>query len=537
MKLERDLGPVRARVLHGVGERRLRDAQQGHLVRRRQRRPGCRSRRTAPPRPGAAAHSRSSAPASEPRSRSGGVSAFTKRRASARLSCAALAGLLDVVAGRGAGRAARVRRRAAAAGCEERPWARVSWISRARRSRSASVPAVRSASASSARVATSSSISSRRRSLSRYSALVAEHGRHRDRRAEQRAYERARRDRLPVQHELAMAAPAVTSTAGSAQRGGSRCSSRKYSGKATHSASAERTSSASQAAPSAPSHTAARPNARGRTDGSAPDRVHRAPCRTAAATTAAARAARRRHRAPAQRPARADRRAAGADTGAAGRRRGCGGDGGIHGPPSVRAGPGAPRSTESLMCRLASFRCARRSHAGARCGGALRRRKGWSHVRRMERPPVRQGPVRPDGYGRGAHHPAGGAAVRADRRPGQGQHISAVSALPADQLAFAAPPSGQSASFTDSRCHRAAAGGSWAAGPGGARGRAARHLHAEREGGRAHAPRCPAFAVPPGSALAPAAVRAGSGRSSPAARPTTWPRRPGDTVDAGRPAS
>lgn len=107
------------------------------------------------------------------------------------------------------------------------PWASVSWISRARRSRSARVPAVRSASARSARVATSSTISSRRRSLSRKSA----------------SYPRtvATATAAPISGpmnapgsiscrcttKLVIAAPAVTTTAGSAHRIGRMWSWRK----------------------------------------------------------------------------------------------------------------------------------------------------------------------------------------------------------------------------------------------------------------------------------------------------------------------
>ncbi|CAM5621168.1 hypothetical protein SCYAM73S_05755 [Streptomyces cyaneofuscatus] len=109
----------------------------------------------------------------------------------------------------------------------ERPWARVSWISRASRSRSARVPAVRSASASSARAATSSTISSRRRSLSRNNA----------------SYPRTVAMAMPAPSsgpmnapgaiscrcttKLVIAAAAATTTAGTPQRVGSRWSWRK----------------------------------------------------------------------------------------------------------------------------------------------------------------------------------------------------------------------------------------------------------------------------------------------------------------------
>lgn len=118
---------------------------------------------------GLGSQSRSSAAASEPCSRSGGDSARTNRRASARLSCAARrARSMCPAAGEPSGRARSAAR--SSSWIEERPCARVSWISRARRSRSASVPACRSAAASSARVSISSSTIRRRRSLSRYSA-------------------------------------------------------------------------------------------------------------------------------------------------------------------------------------------------------------------------------------------------------------------------------------------------------------------------------------------------------------------------------
>ncbi len=54
-----------------------------------------------------------------------------------------------------------------------------------------------------------------------------------------------------------IAAPAVSATAGSDQRAGSRWSWRKYSGNATQSASAVRQSITSQLAPRTPSQTAA----------------------------------------------------------------------------------------------------------------------------------------------------------------------------------------------------------------------------------------------------------------------------------------
>lgn len=54
-----------------------------------------------------------------------------------------------------------------------------------------------------------------------------------------------------------IAAQAVTATAAMPQRGRSRCSSRKYSGKAIHSPSGDTASSATHTAPTAASHTAA----------------------------------------------------------------------------------------------------------------------------------------------------------------------------------------------------------------------------------------------------------------------------------------
>lgn len=198
---------------------------------------------------------RSRAAAREPFSRSGGDRARTKRRASARLSWAASRARRTCgVAGASAGRV-----RSAARSSNwilDRPWARVSWISRASRSRSASVPAVRSASASSARVDISSSMSSRRRSLSRNSASYPRTV------ATATAAPSSGPMKAPgvtawlCSTKQAMAAAAVTATAGSAQRVGSRCSCRKYSGKATHRASGDRTSSASHTAPSAASHSA-----------------------------------------------------------------------------------------------------------------------------------------------------------------------------------------------------------------------------------------------------------------------------------------
>ncbi|WP_167152602.1 ABC transporter permease [Streptomyces sp. MBT27] len=85
-------------------------------------------------------------------------------------------------------------------------------------------------------------------------------------------------------------------------------------------------------------------------------------------------------------------------------------------------------------------------------------------------------------------------------------NTSAVSALPADRLAFAAPPSGQSASFTNS----VVPSGTWhqwrqAPGVREAQPLGISTLNAEA-GGRTAA--VSSFAVPPGSELAPAAVTA-----------------------------
>ncbi|MFF3981724.1 ABC transporter permease [Streptomyces sp. NPDC001828] len=87
-------------------------------------------------------------------------------------------------------------------------------------------------------------------------------------------------------------------------------------------------------------------------------------------------------------------------------------------------------------------------------------------------------------------------------------NTSAVSALPADRLAFAAPPSGQSASFTNSVVQN----GTWrkwrqAPGVREAQPLGISTLNA-KAGERTAA--VSSFAVPPGSDLAPAEVRAGS---------------------------
>ncbi|MCT9092787.1 ABC transporter permease [Streptomyces sp. ASQP_92] len=87
-------------------------------------------------------------------------------------------------------------------------------------------------------------------------------------------------------------------------------------------------------------------------------------------------------------------------------------------------------------------------------------------------------------------------------------NTSAVSALPADRLAFAAPPSGQSVSFTNSVVP-SATWRQWQRAPG---VREAQPLGVStlnaKAGGRTAA--VSAFAVPAGSDLAPSTIRAGS---------------------------
>ncbi|MFF4182971.1 ABC transporter permease [Streptomyces sp. NPDC001691] len=87
-------------------------------------------------------------------------------------------------------------------------------------------------------------------------------------------------------------------------------------------------------------------------------------------------------------------------------------------------------------------------------------------------------------------------------------NTSAVSALPADRLAFAAPPSGQSASFTNSvvpsgTWHR------WQQAPGVEEAQPIGISTLNAKAGE-HTAAVSSFAVPAGSGLAPSAVRAGS---------------------------
>ncbi|MGW2814126.1 ABC transporter permease [Streptomyces sp. NPDC001415] len=87
-------------------------------------------------------------------------------------------------------------------------------------------------------------------------------------------------------------------------------------------------------------------------------------------------------------------------------------------------------------------------------------------------------------------------------------NTSAVSALPADRLAFAAPPSGQSVSFTNSVVpsgiwHK------WRQAPGVKKAQPIGVSTLNAKAGERTAA-VSSFAVPPGSDLAPAAVRAGS---------------------------
>ncbi|MCX5386453.1 ABC transporter permease [Streptomyces sp. NBC_00083] len=109
-------------------------------------------------------------------------------------------------------------------------------------------------------------------------------------------------------------------------------------------------------------------------------------------------------------------------------------------------------------------------------------------------------------------------------------NTSAVSALPADRLAFAAPPSGQSASFTNSVV-QSATWHKWQRAPGvsDAQPLAVSTLNATA-GGRTAA--VSAFAVRPGSHLAPAAVRDGSVVLSRTAADDLG-AKPGDTLTVG----
>ena len=155
---------------------------------------------------------------------------------------------------------------------------------------------------------------------------------------------------------------------------------------------------------------------------------------------------------------------------------------------------------------------------------------GRSRVRRLERPEVRQGPLRPDGHRHRADHPAGRAAVRPDGRPRPAEHLARSPACPPTTSPSRAPATGRSLSFADS----AVTAGTVAAvgrGTGREPRRAAGDRHDQGRGGGTSAA-VSAFGVEPGSPPRPGRRRdrRQHGGAVHARPPTTWACAPGDAL-------